>query len=215
MGDFAMACHRLHNLVPLQSLCQHMFGSSKTEPFKVSLSKDFTKFQTKRYMMHNSWKRPLCNLRTTLALIWSEPLLSAYRIGGYCSICQQAENAQIRLHWCACWSGPTLSAKCIRAFSCVVHHKQTVQTSKTAFVTSCFAFLHTKLLWSKFFHFRIRVDGPLCWIRQSEQYLHCLPLRRVFCQTVHKKMNFRQKLDDLLSEWMHPLLPVWLGWFFF
>ena len=71
--------------------------------------------------MHNEWKGPLCSLRTMLALIslglcpgWPGPSLSAYRITGYCCICQQTVKAQIRLHGCACWSGPTLSANCIR-----------------------------------------------------------------------------------------------------
>ena len=74
--------------------------------------------------MRNTWKWPLCYLRTTQAQIslrisagWSGPSLSAYRINWNCThICRRTENAQIRRHGCACWSGPTLSANCIRAF---------------------------------------------------------------------------------------------------
>ena len=47
--------------------------------------------------------------------LWSGPLLSAYGISGYCSICWWPEKAQNRLHRCARWSGPTLSVNCIRA----------------------------------------------------------------------------------------------------
>ena len=43
-------------------------------------------------------------------------LLSAYRINGYCSICRQTENSQIRLHVYAHSSGLSLFAFGIRAF---------------------------------------------------------------------------------------------------
>ena len=60
-------------------------------------------------------KGPLCNLRTTQALIslricWSGPSLSAYKINGYSSICRIIENGQIRLHGYACCSRPSLFA---------------------------------------------------------------------------------------------------------
>ena len=35
---------------------------------------------------------------------------------------ESMDTAQIRLHRCACWSGATLTANCIRAFLCVAHH---------------------------------------------------------------------------------------------
>ena len=47
---------------------------------------------------------------------WSGLSLSANGINGYCSICRRTENVHIRLHRCACWSGPTLSENCIRLF---------------------------------------------------------------------------------------------------
>ena len=50
----------------------------------------------------------------------SGPSLSTDRISGYCSICRRKENAKIRLHRGTCWSSPTLSANCIRAFG-VLH----------------------------------------------------------------------------------------------
>ena len=75
------------------------------------------------HFMYNAQKGPLCNLWTTQALIslhisagWSGPSLSAYRIGGNCSICWWTENAQARLHRCTLWSGPTLSGKCMCPF---------------------------------------------------------------------------------------------------
>ena len=45
-------------------------------------------------------------------LIWA---FVVHLISGYCSICQQTENAQIRLHRCARWSRPALSADCLRS----------------------------------------------------------------------------------------------------
>ena len=75
------------------------------------------------HMMRNARKGPLCNLRTTQALItlhicagWSGPLLPTDRINVYRSICWQTENIQIRLHGCACSSGPSLFAYGIRSF---------------------------------------------------------------------------------------------------
>ena len=59
------------------------------------------------------------------------PSLSAYRITGYCTICQQTGNAKIRLHCCACWSGSTFSTNCIR----------------TLFVC-CASCGHEKILWA-------------------------------------------------------------------
>ena len=57
------------------------------------------------YMICSTRKGPLCNLRTTQALIslpisagWSVPSLSAYRIDGYCRICRQTKNVEVRLH---------------------------------------------------------------------------------------------------------------------
>ena len=54
-----------------------------------------TFMKTKIHMVCNARKGLLCNLRTTQAPIslclctgWSGPLLSAYRISRYCSICQ-------------------------------------------------------------------------------------------------------------------------------
>ena len=80
----------------------------------------FMQSPSRYHMMHKARKRLLCNMRTTHSLIslrlsagWSGPSLSAYRINGYCSICRRTENAQIRWHRCARWSGSTLSAKCI------------------------------------------------------------------------------------------------------
>ena len=68
-------------------------------------------------------KRTLCNLRTTKAQIslhihagWSGPPLSTYRMKGYCSICLQTENVQIRLHRCSSSPGHSLFAYGIRAF---------------------------------------------------------------------------------------------------
>ena len=73
--------------------------------------------------MLNARKGPLCNLRTTKALIslricagWSGRSLSAYRINGYCSICRRTGNVQIRLHGCARSSGLSLFAYGIMAF---------------------------------------------------------------------------------------------------
>ena len=45
---------------------------------------------------------------------WSGPSFFAYRINRDCSICQQTENAKIRLHGCSCWSEPSLFAYDIR-----------------------------------------------------------------------------------------------------
>ena len=70
------------------------------------------------HMILNVRKWPLCNWRTTQAKIslrictsWSGPLLSAYRINGYCNICRRTENVQIRLYGCV----PLLFAHDIRA----------------------------------------------------------------------------------------------------
>ena len=77
---------------------------------------------TPYYMIGNMRKEPLCDLWTMQALIsqrictgWSGPALSIYRINGYCSIYRWTENVQIRLHGCACLSGPSLFAYGIRA----------------------------------------------------------------------------------------------------
>ena len=74
-------------------------------------------------LMRNTRKGSLCNLWTMQTLInlrvsagWSWSSLSAHKISRYCSIWRRTENGQIRLHRCARWSGPTLSAKCIRVF---------------------------------------------------------------------------------------------------
>ena len=51
---------------------------------------------------------------------WSGPSLT----NGYCSIFRRTEKAKIRLHGCACWSGPSLCAYNKRDLfpSHVVHH---------------------------------------------------------------------------------------------
>ena len=74
--------------------------------------------------MRKARNGPLCNLRTTQALISlricagsSRPPLSAYRINGYGSICRRTESVQISLHGCASSSGPSLFAHGIRSFS--------------------------------------------------------------------------------------------------
>ena len=76
-----------------------------------------------QHRMHNTRKGLWCSLWTMQAQIslgicqgWSGPSLPTYRINGYCSICRQTENAQSRLHWCACWSGRMFFAYGIRAF---------------------------------------------------------------------------------------------------
>ena len=46
----------------------------------------------------------------------SGPLLSAYRINGYCCRFWQTENVQIKLHGCTGPSGPSLFAYSIRTF---------------------------------------------------------------------------------------------------
>ena len=78
--------------------------------------------------MCNTWKGPLCSLRTMQAQIslcigagWSGPSLSAYRINGYCNICQQ------RILSSDCTDPHTdLDLHCMqivyRPFSWVVHH---------------------------------------------------------------------------------------------
>ena len=54
---------------------------------------------------------------------WSGPLLPAYRINGYCIICQGIGNVQIRLHRCTRASGPLLFAYGIRAlFPCCAYY---------------------------------------------------------------------------------------------
>ena len=80
------------------------------------------------------WKGPFCNWWTMQPLIslristgWSGPVLSAYRIRGYCSICWRTENAQNRLHRCACWSRSTLYANYIRAL--FMHYASNFNTS--------------------------------------------------------------------------------------
>ena len=67
-------------------------------------------------------KRAPSNLQTVQARIslhictgWSGLSLSAYRINGYCSICQWTENTQIRLNGCACWAESSLFAYDISA----------------------------------------------------------------------------------------------------
>ena len=60
----------------------------------------------------------------------SSPSLSAYRINRYCSICQRTENAQIRLHGCACSAGPSLFAYSIMAIfprcASIAHHRDPI-----------------------------------------------------------------------------------------
>ena len=74
-------------------------------------------------LIRNAWKVPLCNLQTMQAQIslcicagWSGPSMSACRINGYHSLCRWTENAQIRLHGCACSSGSLQFAYGRRAF---------------------------------------------------------------------------------------------------
>ena len=79
------------------------------------------------YLMRNAEKEPLCNLRTTKTLISQAdlglrcPLTESMSIVGHA--CRRKENAQIRLQRCAYWSGPTLSANCIRSFFRALHIK--------------------------------------------------------------------------------------------
>ena len=87
--------------------------------------KEDTKLTRQKKNLHYMcyvWKKPLCNLRTTQVQIslrecagWSGPSTSAYRINGYCSLCERTDNAQIRLHGWACWSVSSLFAYDIRA----------------------------------------------------------------------------------------------------
>ena len=79
-----------------------------------------------KHMMCNAWKGPFCHLQTMQTQIslhecagWSGLSLSAYRINGYCSICQQTENAQMRLHRCVHTTGPSLFAYGIRGLFCM------------------------------------------------------------------------------------------------
>ena len=74
-------------------------------------------------LIFNTRKGPLYNLRTVQALVSlctcegrSWPSFSAYRINGYCSIGRRTENAQIRLHGNAVWSGPSLFAYGMRVY---------------------------------------------------------------------------------------------------
>ena len=88
------------------------------------------------YMVRSARKGPLSNLRTTQALIslrisagWSGPAMFAYRISGYCNIYRRTEDAQTRLQRCARWSGPILTANCIRITLCLAHHIPYVNSS--------------------------------------------------------------------------------------
>ena len=74
------------------------------------------------HIMCSTRKGPICTLRKRQVQI--SLCISEADQGLYCpltesvdtSICWWAENAQIRLHGYACWSVPTLSTNCIRAF---------------------------------------------------------------------------------------------------
>ena len=82
-------------------------------------------------IMRNARKRPNCNLRTTQVQMNLRecrgclgPSLPAYRIKVYCCICRRAENAQIRLHGCTCWSWPSQFAYDIRALFPHIRHTE-------------------------------------------------------------------------------------------
>ena len=69
-------------------------------------------------------KQPQISL--SISTGWSGPSLSTYIINWYCSICQRTENAQIRLHRCACWSGPTFFCKLYKGLFrvlCIICYK--------------------------------------------------------------------------------------------
>ena len=75
------------------------------------------------HMMRNAWKGPYALSGQRMPWSgWSGRLLPVYRMNGYCSICQQTQNVQIRLHGCERPSGPSLFVYDIRVFYHTAHH---------------------------------------------------------------------------------------------
>ena len=139
----------------------------------------------------------MCNTQKGLYAIFGQcrprsACASAYRVSGYYSICQWAENPQIRLHGCAYWFEPSMFTYNIKAFfTCCASYKLTV-------FTVCvlkFRTLYSKLFVPNFFFFMQLFLKILSGMTNSVDPDHTAPsgavwsgstlfLHMPFCQTL-------------------------------
>ena len=124
-------------------------------------------------MMRNGGKRPLCHKQTGMSRWACTPMQSNLDI--LCSstyttythsLCKWTIKALISLRKCAGWSGPSLSANCIRPFSCAAQHL----TSTTAFSLVCLFYLGFTSLSTIFQSY---CDGVWMWLGFQCSPLEC------------------------------------------